>query len=313
MIIREALENDAPFIKNRLDIPVCTATKIYHLFQHRDIFSALVSALKLMISDIQSLEGTLIITEYGESMWIRFALTNYQLNKADRYPLRLEVSGLNTIGAGKALDVKLSWYEPISNVRIPYGMLSSHEVNFKKKHLRKKKGIDTDEFADEIYAFLITHLDRIERERELYTRWKRAEISHRSLVKWIDTTVLQKWKYEKAARAYFIAIDGCDVVVKKSEAEENNEDSDVKKKFPAPSKLTQDSSQLRYYVLGDRINQPFVPARNAFDVSLVLGWIASHQGTIPDRLKWSDIPILMEPLVKEYEGFLNPSGDQRRL
>ena len=45
----------------------------------------------------------------------------------------------------------------------------------------------------------------------------------------------------------------------------------------------------------------FTPARNAFDVSLVLAWIVSQRGTIPDRLKWTDIPELMDALVVEDE------------
>ena len=299
MIIRQSLSSDAEYIKDRLDIIVCTATKRYHLFQHQDVFKALVDALKLIVSDLQSLEATLRIKEYGESMWISFTLANYQLNEADRYPFILEVSGLNTIGAGKALDIRLSWYEPTYKIRIPYGMLSEHKVNFKKEHRKKEKEFDSDTFSDEIYSFLIKHFAQLSRERQLYNRWIAAEVSQKTLARWIDTVVEKKWKYEKAAIAYAIAIDGYDIKVKKSVSEDKDQEQGSEKKIPVPSKLTSDPSQLRYYVRKNKAPEKFAPARNVFDVSLILSWIISQQSTIPDQLKWIDIPILMEALVAE--------------
>ena len=93
-----------------------------------------------MVADIQSHKATLKIKEYGESMWVSFTLANYQLNEADRLPLQLEVSGLNTIGAGKALDVRLSWYEPSYSISYyPTVCYPAHKVNFKKEHRKKTK------------------------------------------------------------------------------------------------------------------------------------------------------------------------------
>ena len=154
-IIRQALRTDGKYVKDRQDIPVCTATKQYRLFQHRDVFKALVNVLELFVSDIHSQEATLKITDYGESMWISFTLANYQLNEAERLPFLLEVSGLNTIGAGKALDIRLSWYEPTYKTRFPFGMLSSREVNFTKEHRKKAKELDSDTFTEDIHSFLL--------------------------------------------------------------------------------------------------------------------------------------------------------------
>ena len=89
VIIREPLEIDAKYIKDRLRIPVCTVTKWYALFQHQDVFNALVTALKKRVPDLDSLKGNLCITEYGERMWLRFSLANFQLDEAERYPSSL--------------------------------------------------------------------------------------------------------------------------------------------------------------------------------------------------------------------------------
>ena len=300
MIIRQPLGTDAEYIKDRQEIPVCTATHQYHLFQHRDVFKALVNALKLIVSDIQSHEATLKITEYGESMWVSFTLANYQLNKADQFPFLLEVSGLNTVGAGKALDVRLSWYEPTYETRIPFGMLSFEEVNFKKIKRKKEKALDSDTFTNDIHSFLRTHLKYIARERQLYNRWKAAKVDKHMLERWIDTDVQKKWDYELAARAYQIAAEGYDIQVKTLKSDGREQDS--RKEIPPPSQLTQSLTQPRYYVRKDATLGKFVPARNAFDLSLILSWVISQKSTIPFQLKWVDLLYLMEKLVATDEG-----------
>ena len=233
VIIREPLENDAKYIKDRVKIPVCTATKRYALFQHQDVFYALVRALERKVSNLRSHRVELKITEYGEHMWVSFVLANFQLNETERYPLRLEVSGLNAIGAGTALDILLSWYEVKSGVRIPYGMVSAHEVDFKKPHRRRKKSVDSDVFAQEIFLFLTEQLEQLSRERKLYQYWKSAEINRGSLAHWVDTIVEKKWGYEEAVRVYHVAMTGQDVKV----IDNKNQEENRKKRFPVPSKL----------------------------------------------------------------------------
>ncbi len=300
MIIRRPLSTDAEFIKDRQKIPVGVATKRYHLFQHQDVFQALVDGLrlsKLSDTDIQSFEATLKIKEYGEAMWVSFTLDNHQLNEADRLPFLLEVSGLNTVLAGKALDVRLSWYEPKYSTRIPFGMLTRQEVKFKKRSIKKAKALDSKAFTDEIISFLLTHFDIISGERELYNRWKTAKVNQPTLASWIDTTVLRKWGYELAARAYNIAIDGSDIQVKKPADTDNDQDTETPKKRPPPSELTEYHSAPFYYEWKEKAPDKFAPSRNAFDVSLALSWLLSQQNTIPKQLKWVEITELMEALV----------------
>ena len=289
MITRKSQRTDGKLIKDRLDIPVCTASKQYRLVQHQDVFMALVQAVKLVVSDKQNLEATLNITEYGQNMWVSIKLDNHELNEAEQFPLHLEVSGLNTVKPGKALDIRLCWYEPRYRTRIPYGMLSSEEVKFKRIKRKKEKELDSNIIADEIYSFLVFHLTKLTGEREHYKRWKAATVSQRTLARWIDNDVKNKWKYEKAARAYHIAMEGYDIQVKTANS---------KKEIPRPSELTPDPTYPRYYVENkEPAPEKFAPAESAFHLSLILSWIASQENTIPKQLKWVDITFLMEKLV----------------
>ena len=297
-IVRKALPTDAEYVKDRLDIPVCTATKQFHLFQHRDVFKALVNALKLYVSDIQDQEATLKITEHGQSMWLSFTLDNYQFDQPYQLPFRLEVSGLNTVKAGKALDVRLCWYEPDHNIRFPFGMLSSREVKFKKIKLKKAKAPDSDAFTQDINDFLQGHLDDIKGEKRSYKRWIAAEINQNTLAGWVDNVIDAKWGYQMAARIYQIAMNGHDIQVKEGKIVDMGLFADKPKETPKPSELNQNSSNPKFFEVIDQVPAQFAPVRNAFDVSLVLGWVLSRQTTIPKQLRWVDIPGLMEELVK---------------
>ena len=265
-IVRKPLNSDSEYIYGRVHIPVTIVSKDYRLIQHRDVFNKLVDALDQFVTDLQSIEVTLEITEYGERMWVHFALANYKLNEGDKYPIVLVVSSLNSVDRTTPLNIKLSWYEPHSKIQIPYGMMSGfwQEVNLKKRHLRKKKHLESsdsegiEELSKEIEQFLTDNLDHLAQERSQYIEWRKAKISREQLINWIDEIVEDLWTLEAAERVKSIAIQGYEVPY------------------------------------------DFAPAKNAFDVSQVLGWIASQQETIDQQLRWlMDIPDLMEDLLKQ--------------
>ena len=291
VIIRQPLASDSEYINKRLRIPVCTVTKQYNLFQHRDVFNALKGVLEQIVRDLNSLRVSLSITEHGEQMWIRFVLANFQLNEMEQYPMLLEVSSVNTVVPGKTLEARLSWYEPEFQTRIPYGMFSTPllagTVETKITHKRKKKDLDTDIFSRKIHTFLTTHLASLAMERDQYRRWKNAEVSRQSLACWVNTTVAKKWTYSDAVRVYQIVMQGWDVRVKIEEEEQS---------VPSPSELMSPG-----FVKERKVPEKFIPAKNAFDVSLILAWIISLRGTITDLLKWTDIPELMDALIAEDE------------
>lgn len=290
LIIREPLNTDSVYIRDRVHIPIKSVSKRYRLVQHRDFFDALAAALGQIVPDVQSLDPKLKITEYGERMWINFTLPNYRLNEGENSPIVLVVNGLNSVDATASLDIKLSWVDNDSGIRIPYGMVSGYwkQVNFRRKHLKKKKQSETvdsegiAEFSAEIRGFLTSHLHQLTTEQSRYKRWVEASVSCKQLVGWIDNDLKKKWGLGSAVRAYHIADSGHDVRVKTldKEKEENIKPSEHK------------------VVLADKVPYDFAPVENAFHVSQVLGWIASRQDTIPGQLKWMDIPPLMEALLK---------------
>ncbi len=226
-------------------------------------------------------------------MWVNFTLPNYRLNEGENSPIVLVVNGLNSVDATASLDIKLSWVDNDSGIRIPYGMVSGYwkQVNFRRKHLKKKKQSETvdsegiAEFSAEIRGFLTSHLHQLTTEQSRYKRWVEASVSWGQLVGWIDNDLKKKWGLGSAVRAYHIAKTGHDVRV---ETLDKEKEANIKPIKPSEHEV----------VLANEVPYDFAPVENAFHVSQVLGWIASRQGTIPGQLKWMDIPPLMESLLK---------------
>ena len=295
LIIREPLNIDSDYIRDRVHIPIKSVSKRYDLFQHQDFFDALAAALGQIVPDAQLLDPKLKITEYGERMWVNFTLPNYRLNESENYPIVLVVNGLNSVDATTSLDVKLSWYDTTSNIRIPYGMVSGYwkQVNFRKKHL-KGIGKGIGEFSAEIRGFLTSHLRRLTTERSRYKRWVEASVSWEQLVGWIDNDLKKKWGLGSAIRAYHIAKIGRDVRIKTLD---KGKEANIKPSDTDSADFKRGSSILEI-VPTKAVSYDFAPVQNAFHVSQVLGWIASQQGTIPGQLKWMDILALMEALLK---------------
>ena len=291
LIIRKPLNIDSNYIRDRVHIPIKSVSKRYRLFQHQDFFDALVAALGQIVPDAQSLDPELKITEYGERMWVNFTLPNYRLNESENYPIVLVVNGLNSVDATTSLDVKLSWYDTNSNIRIPYGMVSGDwkQVNFRKKHL---KGIG--EFSAEIRGFLTSHLHQLTTERSRYKRWVEASVSWEQLVSWIDNDLKKKWGLGSAVRAYHIAKIGRDVRIKTLD---KGKEANIKPSDTDSADFKRGPSILEI-VPTKEVSYDFAPVQNAFHVSQVLGWIASQQGTIPGQLQWMDILALMEALLE---------------
>jgi hypothetical protein len=218
-------------------------------------------------------------------MRIRFALANYQLNEGEKYPIVLEVSGLNSVDRTTSLNIMLRWYEPHSKTQIPFGMMSPNgKKKFTKKHLKSQVSCDSldperiEELSNEIKKFLEEHLRYLESERSAYIEWREAEVSREQFVLWIDKMVKEKWKYKAATRVYHIAMGGYDVEPK---SVDKDQEAIIK------------PSELEYKRL-DEVGYDFAPAKNLFDVSQVLSWIAGQQETIEDQLnKTKQIPDLI--------------------
>lgn len=100
---------------------------------------------------------------------------------------------------------------------------------------------------------------------------------------WLEKSVSKTWDVYAAARAYYIAKTGYDG-----------------KFINSGQKKHVKFNELTLKKRTTEVPGSFSPARNAYDISQVLSWIASRQGTVNSQLKMmAEIPDLMRALLRQ--------------
>ena len=277
LIVREPLKEGQGFLfpsnnQEELQIPVATVSKRYKLVQHRHIVMSLEMALKRVGLNPERLEVGLTLTEYGECMQISFFMPNdspYAFNLGNEDHV-LQVNALNSVDKTTKLEINLTWYSLNSQT----GMLARRDARLKKIHLKSSKSLESV-----IKGFLEEQLAQASEDIQRFREWYQIKVSFEQLSHakpspsqiehWIKRFVARRWGEHSAKRVYRIAREGMDL--------------------PNPHE-----SQYTNPVLSS-----FAPVRNAYDISQVLSWIASQEGTIQNQhARRMDIPDLMEALIK---------------
>lgn len=292
IIVRKPLKGNQGYLLPHDDeghIPIATVSKQYTLVQHHDVLDALEAALSEKGIEPAKLEAELKLTEYGERMWASFTLPTHGFNPdvytwfdpGDGYPVVLKVNVLNSVDKTAALEINLAWHRLVCSNGLIYG----ENVDFKKIHREKSlKSRAVEQFLD-------TQLEseQLSMQKKRSEKWYATKIVTKTLSEekprpsqiehWIDEIVAKKWNANAATRAYHIAKTG--------------HDGDV---APPQKGVTPHEREVSST---NEIPGAFAPARNAYDISQVLSWIAGRRGTIQEQLKWMmDIPYLMNALLE---------------
>ena len=277
LIVREPLKEGKGFLfpsdsQDELQIPVATVSKQYKLVQHRQIVTSLEIALTRVGINPERLEVRLTLTEYGECMQISFFLPNdspYSFNLGHEDHV-LQINALNSVDKSTKLEINLTWYGLNSRT----GMPARQNARLKKIHVKSPKSLESA-----IKGFLEVQLAQASEDIQQFRKWYQIKVSYEELSHtkpspgqiehWIERFVAKRWGERSANRVYHLAKKGMDL--------------------PRPHQFQHTNPVL----------SSFAPVRNAYDISQVLSWIASQEGTIQNQhARRMDIPDLMEALIK---------------
>lgn len=299
MIVRDRLKPHPGVLlpsTDQVQMPVATVSKKYQLVQHHHVINALARVLEENNINLEGLQSELCLTEFGERMWFSLTLPTYSFDlpsnmffePVDKYPLSLTINALNSVDKTTALEINLFWYRLVCG----NGMVYGDNIKFKEIHR-------TDTLnPDAIEEFVKYQLDQkqLKSQHQLLMKWQEAQVvplhpseakpSSGQIEQWLEKSVSKKWGVHAAARTYHIAKTGCDgkFVI--------NTEKDIKKKVKF-NNLTLNPKTAT------RVPGAFAPVRNAYDISQVLGWLASQQTTVQQQLKWMmDIPGLIRSLLR---------------
>ena len=260
--------------------PIATVSKSYSLVQHFEILGIITKAFENLRYNIDETECNLYLTEYGERMWLKIQfLKGYEFDPGDGHVLIPQLHVRNSVDGTTPLAFELSWYRLICMNGL---MCLDTESRFSKRHI---KTLNPGLFIE----YLNENLSKIQREKEVYTKWKQKELNADTdveiLQNWIDTIVSDRWGRRNAERVYSILETGQDLKITRFK-DKNTE-------------ANKDSYMIRISLEG---NVPGAqPAENIYDVANALSWISSHQNSLQQQYK---MMLQVPKMLKELEDSL---------
>ena len=256
------------------EIPVATVSPQYDLVQHHEVLDWLADGLKIVGAEPAELTGSLTLSRYGERMRLTIRLPKYDFDPGDKQPLMLQAHALNSVDKSTALEIHLGWWRQVcsNGLKVQVKGAAARRI-----HLMGKKA------ASEIGAILTDQLAGIEAEHNRYRRWLKTDLGLDRIERWADTEVARTWGPHAAARLCHIARTG--------------RDGRIARPFEKalPHELPVASER--------QVPGAFAPVRNAYHVSQILSWLASHRGTVQDQQeRTAEIDGLMRSLLHQKAG-----------
>jgi hypothetical protein len=258
-----------PFLNDHQFIPVASVSKSYVLIQHHDIIDALEKAIKETGFDPVTLKAEINLSEYGEKMHIAVRMPNFDFNPGDGHPITMMINCLNSVDKSCALEINMSWKRLIC---------SNGMMNLERSYFRKIHNTTYWMSSQNISEYLKEQFESAPGELSVYKKWKDTALTIEKIEGWADETVSAEWGAHAAARTCHIARTGFDGQI----------EDPFEKALPHNKKV---KSELR-------VPGACAPVDNAFHLSQVLSWIASHRNSLEDQMeKIREIHGLMKSIL----------------
>ena len=191
---------------------------------------------------------------------------SYAIGSDDTMAMRLEC--FNSVEGSIKFQALLGWYRFVCSNGLIVGITQSDirhrhsgELNFRQMDAVLAKGIS-----------------EAKTERKNFSKWQDWKIKPEKIQCWADDVIYKTWGLKAAARVFHIANTGVDV----------NINAPYKSTFPSTVNVT------------PTVRVPGSPARakNAFDLSQILAWIARTRNDFQERSDWRQkIPEFMKALL----------------
>ena len=258
-----------PFREDPNFVPVGVVSKNYAFVPHNGVIDVAIKALGGARIGLEETTAELAITGYGERMNLSLYLPErYDFDPGDGSPMAMRLEIFNSVDGSTRFRALMGWFRFICSNGLIVGVTKS---DFRRRHVG-------DLSIADIGMVLSAGLADAEQEKQSFRSWQERGVEIHEVAAWADKDVRKAWRFKAAARAYHIARTGFDVQIAGS--------------YKGASPRTIAVKQTRE-VPGCRGQ-----ARNAFDVSQVLAWLAGDRRDIQEQLEWrQQIPGLMQSLL----------------
>ena len=254
-------------------IPVGVVSNTYCLAQHTDIIETCIQSIAAQGIDPRELRCEVGLTPLGE--WMNFRVyfpDRFAYNPKDRNRLALRLECFNSVDGSSRLIILLTWFRLICS----NGMtISETKAELRDIH---NENLDLSAIPD----IIADGLSKVHIDLARLRRWEDTPIDVPQFTDWLNDYLSQQWGKKAACRVFHICQNGVDVELTEPFAKGDASDKPIKPLSPVPGAPN--------------------PARNLYDVSQALSWIATQRNNAEERQEWqSVIPSLVEHLRNHLE------------
>ncbi len=256
--------------RNRIEqpIPVGVVSTSYTLAQHVDVAEYIFEGIRAEYAKTAELRCELGLTELGEWMNLRvYFPKEFSHTLADGHEIDLKVDCFNSVDGSSRLIVIFGWLRLVCSNGLVIGETKVELRDIHNESLNIGK----------IPKLVANAMKRVKNDLLRLRGWENAPVEIDSVATWVNKCVAEKWGKKAACRTYHICDSGYDV--------------EMVDPF-APGKATEKPTKQVLRV-------PGAPARakNLYDVSQALSWVATRRNNPEERFNWqTQIPELVAAL-----------------
>ncbi|MBW6487066.1 MAG: DUF945 domain-containing protein [Syntrophobacterales bacterium] len=258
-----------PFGEDNTFIPVGVVSKDYALVPHLAVLDVATKALADAKIATAAVKAELKITEYGERMALSLYLPDkYSFDPGDGHPMALRLECLNSVDGSTRFRALVGWFRFVCSNGLVIGVT---RFDVRRRHVG-------DIWLDDIGEVLTAGLKESEADKKTFEGWRKAEISEKRIVPWVNKDLREEWGFKAAARTFHIARSGSDAEVI------------GQYKGSTPTTIAMQETK--------RVPGAPRQCRNLFDLSQILAWLAKERRDVQEQMEWREkIPGLMAPLL----------------
>jgi hypothetical protein len=258
-----------PFQDDRSSVPVGVVSKDYTFIQHTAVLDMAQQALRSVKIDPATVWAELALTEYGERMSLSLYLPEaYQYQPEDGHPMDLRLECTNSVDGSTRFRVLMGWFRLVCSNGLIIGVT---RADLRRRHVGAFH-------IGMINSVLLSGLKDAEEDKRNLRKWFSKKVTLPALSAWIERDLRKLWGFKAATRAFHIARTGSDAEVLGPYKDNTPLSIPVRLSSPIPGAPRQ--------------------ARNLYDVSQILAWLAKERRDIQEQLDWREqIPDLLKPLL----------------
>jgi hypothetical protein len=249
-------------------IPVGVVSNTYRLAQHGDVAEKCVEGVREAGFKSADLRYQVGLTELGE--WMNFRIyfpETFDHVPADRNRVGLRLECFNSVDGSSRLVLMLGWLRFICSNGMVIGETKA-----------ELKAIHNQQMDLDMIPWIVHEgLSLVQEDRKRLSNWESSPVSQSQLTQWADKIIPRVWGKKAACRAFHICTSGFDV--------EYNDPFAIGE--PTTKAVTR------------TVRVPGAPdaAKNLYDVSQALSWIATSRQDSDERVDWqAQIPELVQRL-----------------